>query len=692
MRFEEAAGALATLSRRVAELTGHRVTVVAHSFGGIVSHLAMMGQGIRYQGDAWHSVPVDGVFQRLITLGSPLSGIGGGKESYRLTAGRDVRDWQIPVCEAITCFQAGSSDEWDPVEIDQLITKLTEVDRKRIGLRDRQEGETIRSLHEAWNSPTGGHAVPFATVVSLKWRPNDYSNDSLTNKTAFNLGDGLISIMGQAVLPTDFSSLLSPFDHPENYDIAGALGPEFLTQLNSRFASPMETRTRNGREYFFALRAAHSCAQRGGPAIECIAGISDTDMNYLIANYSANGATSGRVKVKDFPEANHPLRFFIESAAHLDEPRAVYSGATVAPVAVVRGSLVRGGLPLVGEGIAFQIEDASTGLVISETSWRASNSAGEFTIDAGRLLAERLPGQLLNVADFNVLVRAGTGLSTARVFLRQGLANEVALGVIDLTPTPASSLVGAAGRVIDGQTESQAIPGVQLFMMKGLHQSQALLQAVTNTTTSRRITTNGAGDFVVEGLEPGNYSILAVKPGYVSQTQGVVSIGPRSITLGLSFSLLKVLAANQATITLRWLANNGNVRISPDLDAHLYKFNSAGLRDYWIYYANPNGTGGDRLDRDDRTYQGPETISLTMDASAHYVYWVGEFGAGVSTLGASQPSVSVRIGGIVRDFSLPIGLITSKIYWQPFQIVNGVLVPCEVGCLQDGGSGTLPPK
>jgi pimeloyl-ACP methyl ester carboxylesterase len=689
MRFEEAAGILSTLSKRVAELTGQRVTVVAHSFGGVVAHLSMMGQGIQHQGDAWYRVPVVGVYQRLITLGSPLSGIRQVvAEPYGLTAGRDDDDQSIAACEAITCFQGGSSAAWGPEEVGEMTAKLTAIDPDRLGLGGDppREGGTIRTLHAAWRASTG-HAVPFSTVVSLKKRPIDDYVPDLTNETAFDLGDGLISMMGQAVLPTHFSA--NPFETNKRFDILGTLGADFLTRLDARFAVPMERVSRDGFEYFFALRAAHSCAQRGA-ASDCF--VWSTSDAYLVAYYPKDGLV-------DLPgvgtgSAYHPLRFFIESPAHLAEPRTAYSGTPPMPFSVVRGTLTRDGQPLPGENVSFQIENATTGQFVTGAEVRRSDINGGVVFDAGQALATRFPGQSLNVANFNVRVGAGTGLSTARVFFRQTLAAEVELGNIDFTQAPVNALVAIGGRVIDGQTESQAIPEVQLFLMKGLNQSQTLLQSVADTTTSRRVTTDAGGNFFITGLEPGIYSVLAVRVGYVSQTQGVVTILAGGDTLGLSFSLLRVLATNQTTITLRWLANNGDVRISPDLDAWMFKFNSAGVQEYLISYYSRVGTGGDQLDRDDRTYQGPETISFTVDSSARYLYYVGnyEYWRLISTLGGSQPSVSVRIGETERQFSLPPGLISSKQYWRVFEVVNGVVVPCEVNCLVDGSGTTSPGK
>ena len=495
MRFEEAAGVLSMLSTRVAELTGHRVTVVAHSFGGIVAHQSMMGHGIRHLGDAWYRVPVAGVYQRLITLGSPLSGISKIADiSYGLTAGRDDDDLSIAACEAITCFQAGSSDEWEE-EIDELTTKLTAIDPSRIGLGDTREGESIRTLHDAWRT-NAAHAVPFSTVVSLKKRPFDDYVPDLTNDRAFDLGDGLISIMGQAVLPTHFSE--NPYEVNNRFDILGALGANFLTRLDARFAAPMEQETANVRgdtfnangEYFFALRAAHSCAQRAA-ATDCF--LPTTSDAYLIAHYPEDGLV-------DRPgvgtgSADHPLRFFIESSTHLAEPRSSYAGTPPVPASIVYGTLTRDGQRLADYDVSFQILDTSTGLFVSDAQLRRSDTTGVVAFNAGQELAARYPGQSLRVANFDVIVSAGTGLDTARVFMRQTLASDVDLGDINFTLPPPTFLASASGRVIDGQTESQPIPDVQLFLMMGLNQSQERLQAVADTTTSRRVTTDAGGNF-----------------------------------------------------------------------------------------------------------------------------------------------------------------------------------------------------
>lgn len=663
MRFEEAAGVLATLTRRVAEITGHQVQVVAHSFGGVVAHTAAMGRGIRYDGTQWNAVAVDGVLQRMLTLGSPLSGIRyvPNGAPLNLTAGRDDDDGTITVCEAITCFQAGSSDNWDTAEISELATKVLALDTARTGLPDDSEGATIRALHQAWQAGSG-HAVPFSTIVSLKKRPfDDYAPD-LTNATAYDLGDGLISLMGQAVVPQDFAS--QPFAARAQSDVLGALGADFLSRLDARHAGNMERVERNGHEYFFALRAAHSMGQNVG-------------VSYLIANYPAGG----RVNVASEPEADHPLRSFIESTAYLaSTQRAVYTGPTEAPTAVVRGRTVANGLALGFLPIAFQLERADTGEVVTDLVLQHSSAVdARFSYDAGRVLADRFPGQLINVAEFKVVLRAGDGVQQSRVLLRQSLGSDVSVGDVDMSLVADGALVDLSGVVIDGQTQSQFVAGAELRLMKGLHQAAALVNQVVDTTTSRRVVADAAGRFTVSGLEPGYYTVVASQAGFITQTQGAVQLSSLQANT-VSFSLLRALVGSEAAVTLRWAASGG-AAVSRDLDSHLRKSDANNALQYHISYSARTGSATDRLDRDDTDYEGPETITLALDGTARYVYFVHNYTGGTTTLGGSAPTVLVRIGASQREFSLPIAELSTARYWRVFDLVNGVIVPCATGCL-----------
>lgn len=511
MRFEESAGVLARLSRRVAELTGRRVSVVAHSFGGVVAHTAMMGKGIRYQGEGWATVGVDGVFQRLITLGSPLSGIRYvPSESLGLTAGRDDDDvLSITTCGAVTCFQAGSSDMWDGAELGDMLNKLSAIDPALTGMDGTREGETIRRLHQAWRSGNG-HKVPFSTVVSLTRRPFDDYVPDLTNQTAYDLGDGLISMMGEAVLPTDFSA--TPFANREALDILGTLGSGFLQRLDQRHAADMERVTHaqgtpDQREYYFALRASHSSGQ--APA---------EIASYRIAEYPANGRVVAALQSGD-----HPLKFFIESPLHLAEASTAYGGVASTPQAQVRGRLTRYGAPAGGTALSLQLERRDTQARVSDAVvLRASYVSGGFVLEAGALLADWVHGQALELGDFAVVLRAGDGVSDAKVLARKPLAALVDFGDVDLSLATAGGLIDVYGEVRDAQ--GRPLEGVRLALMKGENQSELLLNRIDNTTSSRITNTDALGRFDATGLQPGVYSVLLIKPGLPTKLYGQVKI------------------------------------------------------------------------------------------------------------------------------------------------------------------------
>ena len=115
MRFEEAAGALGQLGTKVNELTGKKPFIVAHSFGGIVGHLALRDGGIVFNGAEWKAIASRSLFGGLLTLGSPLSGIhkyATAIAGNTLTYGRDSDDSSIHACGSSTCYMAGASDGW----------------------------------------------------------------------------------------------------------------------------------------------------------------------------------------------------------------------------------------------------------------------------------------------------------------------------------------------------------------------------------------------------------------------------------------------------------------------------------------------------------------------------------------------------------------------------------------------------
>lgn len=275
MRFEEVAGQLARLVKRVTDTTGKKPYIVAHSFGGIVSHLALAGKGKLWneaQGQ-WAArsmgTPTNPSVSGLITLDSPLSGIKDNNDTTlpELVSGRDLR-WRegtINTCRSIQCREAGASDadmdqaslalfsRIDPGYVPSIGRAITAISNEWRILAGEKSGTSMFGL-----DPANVH-----TVVGV-------NNPSVGMGQQKLLGDGLISLAGQAVLAKDFICY-SPgvFIEGADYNFSSCINTgtgdnEFLAKLVKISTAPQPTLfswTKSGqasRNYYFASRALHT--------------------------------------------------------------------------------------------------------------------------------------------------------------------------------------------------------------------------------------------------------------------------------------------------------------------------------------------------------------------------------------------------------------------------------------------------
>ena len=500
----------------------------------------------------------------------------------------------------------------------------------------------------------------------------------MANKSVEALGDGLISMMGQAVDPYDFSAAPFVARNLLTLDLSeGKLGSGFIEALNNSTPSNMLRSNVQGRQYYFAVRAGHTSTK-----IQFYNGNDENDNLYPIVAYPENG----RIDLDDLTD-DHPLKHFIDSESHLAATRIAYGVENAAPAATVRGrtlAILNFGLPTpVAQTFSLQFEDASTGAAVTDQIvLRSEAGTGQFSFDAGLALAERFPLQSINVAQFKVVLRAGGDLDSARIIRRVNLGVDTDLGDITITPRNLQALAAARGTVIDGQTQNQAIAGAEVFFMKGLNQRPDLVVQVTDTATSRRVVSDDLGRFEVTGLEAGDYTVVVRKDGYTMDQQGrVVLVAGETASVGAS--ILRILSASDAAITLRWSPWISGGLVSSDLDSHLLKYGSSGQLDYHISFRDRVGNLTDSLDRDDTDYEGPETITLTLDPASRYVYYVHLYSDYNATLPGSSPKVILRIGNEALDYDLSSSQATSARYWKIFEIVNGTVVPCAQDCLVD---------
>ncbi|MBI5716626.1 MAG: hypothetical protein HZC37_02940 [Burkholderiales bacterium] len=177
--FEVVADELAEAIDRVHAKTGKPVTVVAHSFGGLLARTMLQGLGKRGRFDA---LQVAGKIRQVVTIGTPHSGILASAKTIggvALPQGRDpaLGSALINGCGQVSCHQAGEST-------------LTSGEAELVGV-ELEEGSLLAKLA---TQPFPQALVPFKVGIGL-------ALESSSNRLAFAEGDGLLSFSGQRFRP-----------------------------------------------------------------------------------------------------------------------------------------------------------------------------------------------------------------------------------------------------------------------------------------------------------------------------------------------------------------------------------------------------------------------------------------------------------------------------------------------------------
>lgn len=174
-QFTVAAADLVRAITLIYEATGQPVTVVAHSFGGVLTRVAVQGLADGGLGS------VSGKVSRVLSLGSPLSGIAdqaGLKHGVRLPAGQDSLLFEA--CDQVSCHVAG-----EPVT-------FPKKERVRLGLSLQPAQDVALISLQRDQLPAICWAQGIGNVQTQGWISNDWS---------FGSGDNLISYRGQRFFP-----------------------------------------------------------------------------------------------------------------------------------------------------------------------------------------------------------------------------------------------------------------------------------------------------------------------------------------------------------------------------------------------------------------------------------------------------------------------------------------------------------
>jgi len=173
-------------------------------------------------------------------------------------------------------------------------------------------------------------------------------------------------------------------------------------------------------------------------------------------------------------------------------------------------------------------------------------------------------------------------------------------------------------------------------------------------------------------LPTGSYTLAIESSDYFSRYENIIIVGDESRSKDIVLTAEMNLEVNAMKVVLSWGA------LPRDLDSHMIKTTDA-VEDYHVYYSNKSPSVDARLDVDDTSSFGPETISIeNLSEASKYTYYVHNY-SGEAELKNSEAKVSIYLNGEVKELSIPNA---TGNYWKVFDIINNQLVLCISDCMR----------
>ena len=200
-------------------------------------------------------------------------------------------------------------------------------------------------------------------------------------------------------------------------------------------------------------------------------------------------------------------------------------------------------------------------------------------------------------------------------------ADDVTLEVdtFELFADTCASTGTISGTIKDAVSES-GVTDVSLSVRSGLDTDNG---TIVKTATSD----NSSGNYSLDSMSTGWYTIQTSKPGYTADTFNVFACGNQSGQNGI---ISETLSTGSLRIVLSWKSR-------VDLDAHLTGPDNASGR-FHIYHSQPRfhydnnshslGYSSDNVTQDTDSvygYEGPETITVSAVRSGTYRYYVHNY-------------------------------------------------------------------
>ncbi|MHB1344139.1 MAG: carboxypeptidase regulatory-like domain-containing protein [Thermoleophilia bacterium] len=312
---------------------------------------------------------------------------------------------------------------------------------------------------------------------------------------------------------------------------------------------------------------------------------------------------------------------------------------------VVRGRVddARSGTPLPGVVVS-ALDPTGAGNAVTQT-----DSDGEYRVD-------------LKGGTTYALTFSKAGYRTERYDNVKALGGDEKWLEAVLQVDDRPGLGGLGGKIIHALS-GDGVKGVELTLRKGINVETG---AVLGTGE-----TSWGGTYSFSGLEPGNYTLEASKPGFVTLFFTVTVLAEENRG-GQNGAITPILDPGQTRIVLTW------GEVPQDLDSHLTGPKSVGLGRFHIYYAAKGSRIAPTyafLDLDDISSFGPETVTIIRPSEGVYRYSVHDFtnraGRSGAALANSRARVRIFVGSsLLGDFSVPNAPGT---LWTVFEMEGGAL-------------------
>lgn len=194
----------------------------------------------------------------------------------------------------------------------------------------------------------------------------------------------------------------------------------------------------------------------------------------------------------------------------------------------------------------------------------------------------------------------------------------------------------------------------------------------STTGTVRTATTDQAGHFTINVISVGAYSLAAGATGFITATQNTTIVGAQTEVLP-PIALTAPLAGGEYRVVVSWQAASPTL----DLDGHLTGPGTGGSRFHvwWNSETNAGNPVTARLDRDDLSGAGPETITFLPQAGSSYRFSVHNYTDrdtnGNARLAASRAIVRIYRGSQqLASVSIAGGGGT---LWKVFELIGDQL-------------------